>query len=466
MRLKARKDLVKLGLIVIVEKRKSTRMKKIYVFLFCLISAGLLQAQTEALDTVSFGIKDAWERANAYSKELQETQIDAEIGKEKVLDAKRNWLPKVEAEASYGQLSNIPVFVDGILEEPENIPIEDHTTYEASIQAYLNLYSGGKVKRSVKKAETQESMQEYITQASQSELHYKVAQSYLDILRSKEFEKIIEQNINRNNKRLEQITQLYKNGVVLKSDLLRAQLQLSQQNTNLHEMKNNVEIATQKLNMMLGFEDDYPLSLTDSIPFDVNELNKLYDDYVGLALDKSPFLKIAQTQLALSKLENKEVKSDKLPQIGLFGEYAYSYPQIMLYPYETAPYLLGVAGIKISYDLSSLYSNKHKESVAKLEVKKQEVAEENTKELLRTRIKTAYKRLQEDKENIEVGKIEIQQAEENYRIVNHTYFNKLALLTDLLAADTQLLQAQFNLVNSYVSARLHYYQLLKITGQL
>ena len=58
--------------------------------------------------------------------------------------------------------------------------------------------------------------------------------------RSMEFKQLILQNIERNEKRLDQITKLYENGVVLKSDLLRAKLQLSRQQTNLLEMKNNV----------------------------------------------------------------------------------------------------------------------------------------------------------------------------------------------------------------------------------
>ena len=81
-------------------------------------------------------------------------------------------------------------------------------------------------------------------------------------------------------------------------------------------------------------------------------------------------------------------------------------------------------------------------------------------------IKAAYQDYHEDLQNIEVAQMSIEQAEENYRIVRQTYFNQLSLLTDLLDADNQLLQARFELVNSKIAARLHYYQLLKITGNL
>jgi len=441
-------------------------MKCFGTVVLCVIMNQLAVGQEETADRLPISLEEAWQRADEYSVELRSQRIDQQIKQEHVQDAKQNWLPSIEADASYGKLANIPVFVNGILNEPEQIPLEDHSTYDAGVQAYFNLYNGKKTKLSVEKAEVQADMAAHIAQASKSEIHYEVAGYYLDLLRTDAFKKIIERNILRNTKRLDQITQLYEHGVVLKSDLLRAQLQLSQQKVRLQKMQNNLELARQHLNMLLGYEDEHPLQLADGVEDAAPDSSLLYADYVRLAMDQSPFQKMAETQISLSELGLKEVKADKLPKIGLFGEYKYSYPQIMLYPYSTSPYLLGVAGIKISYDLSSLYSSKHKVKAAALEVQQQQVAKENTGENLRTRINTAYKRFREDRDNIEVSKINVQQAEENYRIVDQTYFNKLALLTDLLEADAQLQQAQFDLVNNYISARMHFYQLQKITGQL
>lgn len=445
---------------------KMNMLKCVFTIFLFLSFSHFLWAQHEADDSVNISLNQAWVRADEFCKELQLKKIETQISQEQIQDARRSRLPKIEAEAMYGVLSNIPVFVDGIANDPEYIPIEDHSTYDIGIQAYFNLYDGKKVKIAIDKATTRKEMQEHIADATSSEIHYEVAQYYLDIIRSNEFKKIIEQNISQNTKRLMQITQLYENGVVLKSDLLRAQLQLSQQETNLQSIKNNIEITTQKLNMLLGYDDNCQLQLTDSISILLNDSGKQYSDYVEQSLKESPLVKMAQSQIALSELEQKEIRAEKLPKIELFGEYTYSYPQIMLYPYVTAPYLLGVGGIKLSYNISSLYSNKYKESVAALVVQKQVVAKENTDEALRSKINTSYKKYQEDKANIEVDKISIQQAEENYRIVNQTYFNKLALITDLLEADSQLLQAKFSLVSHTIAARLHYYQLLKTSGLL
>ncbi|WBL22210.1 TolC family protein [Zunongwangia sp. HRR-M8] len=417
-------------------------------------------------DSIPLSLEEAWSRANTYSKEIRLSGFDTEIGKEKIIDAKRQRLPEFGVEGSYGQLSNIPVFTDGISNDADFIHLEDHTTYSAGVEAYFNLYNGNKTNLQIEEAETKQELLTYLEEETVAAIHYKVAEAYLQMQRSMSFNQLILQNINRNKKRLDQITKLYENGVVLKSDLLRAKLQLSQQHTNLLEMKNQVELATQSLNILVGFEDEQPIKPTDSIWVNVLKAEQTYRDYKNEALDISPRNKIAKQQIKIKELQEEELKADKLPKIGLFGDYTYSYPQIKLYPYETAPYLLGIAGVKLSYNISALYHDKHKEKAAKIAVERQKLEKGRTEDNLRKGVKAAYKHLQEDLEKVEISKMNIEQAQESYRIVNQTYFNQLSLLTDLLEADTQLLQAKFEFVNNQISARLHYYQLLKITGEL
>ena len=78
----------------------------------------------------------------------------------------------------------------------------------------------------------------------------------------------------------DQITELYNNGVVLKSDLLRAQLQLSQQETNLLTMENNLELSMQQLNILIGNEDDQVIKPIDGIEGDVSQEKLMYADYL------------------------------------------------------------------------------------------------------------------------------------------------------------------------------------------
>ncbi|MBT30099.1 MAG: outer membrane component of tripartite multidrug resistance system [Thalassobius sp.] len=443
-------------------------MKK-YIYLLygiLLISYHISTAQITNTDTVLISIDEAWQKAYNNSKELKEQDLKTAIGEENIKDAKMQILPHVGVEAQYGKLANIPIFVDGITNVPEYVPLTDHSIYHVNAEAYFNIYSGGATKTAIKTAEAKQALLEHIKEETTDQLHLEVIQHYLDLQRFFKFKDLIKHNIKQSEERLRLITELHKNGVVLKSDLLRAQLQLSKQQTQLVTMDNNIVLATQSLNILMGNDDDIPLMPADSIELKNISVSKDYYSYVDASFTHSPLEKMAETEITLSELNSAALKADKKPKIGLFGTYSYSYPQIMLYPYEMSPYLLGMAGVRLTYDISALYHDKHKERAAEIAIEHQRVAKENVEDAIRKKIKTAYKRFEEDLQKVEVSKNNIEQAQENYRIVDQTYFNQLALLTDLLDADNQLLQARFELIDNQIAAKLHYYQLIKTSGEL
>lgn len=433
------------------------------LFLFTLVS---VNAQVTIQDSISISLEKVWQKAAANSKEIKMSQLHAESGLEAVKYAKNKQLPEIGFNANYGKLANIPIFNNGILHQADYIPLEDHSIYGATIDAYFDIYNGHKLKMNIQKESVKQELSRYLEKETTESIHYQVAETYLKLQLFLEFEKLVKQNIYQNEARLKLIEKLHTGGVVLKSDLLRAQLQLSKQKTTLTTIRHDAQLAMQELNIFMGEADDQKLKPIDPIGFQQENRILNYTDYIDKAIDKSPLQRIAQQKVELSRLNLAALKADKLPRIGLFGDYSYSYPQIKLYPYENAPYLLGVVGIKLSYSISSLYHDFHKEEEAKILYEEQKMARENVQDNLRKTINIAYKRYVEDQEKIEELELNIKQAKENYRILNQTYFNQLSLITDLLDADTQLLQAQFELISAKTAEQLHYYQLLKNTGDL
>ena len=63
-------------------------------------------------------------------------------------------------------------------------------------------------------------------------------------------------------------------------------------------------------------------------------------------------------------------------------------------------------------------------------------------------------------------KLSVRQAEENYRIMQNRYLNQLAILTDLLDANSVRLNVELQLVNARTRVIYTYYQLQKACGDL
>ncbi len=85
---------------------------------------------------------------------------------------------------------------------------------------------------------------------------------------------------------------------------------------------------------------------------------------------------------------------------------------------------------------------------------------------IRNGVRAAYLHYTEALERIEIARKNIVQANETLRILKNSYFNQQSLLTDLLDAETQLLQSKFDLTSAQVRAQVQFYQLQKITGKI
>lgn len=410
-------------------------------------------------------LSEVWKKTSTYNKQLQMKQLSVESAEARVKNAKTERLPEVSGSGMYARFSNFALYEDGILHAPTQIPIEKKGTYKVSGEAFLNLYNGGKITREIHAAETEAELAAEQKNLTEQELRYKAAAYYLEIYRNYQYEKVMLQDISEREKELEEIRHLQQNGVVLKSDVLRAELRLSKQKMTLLEIRNSLRIAMQRLNIMMGDPDGNVIRIANDT---INAIprQRSYEDYVNDAYENSFEFKISEKETKLSELKLQQVKSNIMPKVGLFAEYGYSFPQILMYPYSFNLYGLGMAGVKASLPISQLYTNKHRKAEAKINLERQEVEHADTKDRVREEVNTAYLRYTEALTRIQVAKENIVQAKENFRIVNNTYFNQLSLLTDLLDAETQLLQSRFDLTTAEVTAQLQYYQLLKATGNL
>ncbi|KEQ31162.1 transporter [Pedobacter antarcticus 4BY] len=409
-------------------------------------------------------IQQIWDKVSAQNKAIQIQDLRVRESIEGIKDAKAERLPEIGVAGEYARVSNFPVYENGLLHAPTQMEVV-HTTYRVGGEAYLNLYNGGRTNLNIKLEQKENEIAQERKHLTVSEMKLQAAALYLDMQRSTIFKTLLLKDISDQQKQLEEIQQLQKNGVVLKSDVLRVTLKLSKQQMALEQLNNDLKIANQKLNILMGEPDEFILNPAAA---DDNEMPVLlpYQEYLNTAMGHSYAFKISEKEEELRELELRKVKSNTALKLGLFANYSYSYPQIMLYPYSIALYGLGMTGVKASFPISSLYHNTHKTRDAVLKIQEQEVEHSGTEDNIRVEINTAYLRYQESLKRMDVARENIIQATENLRIVNNTYFNQLALVTDLLDADTQLLQTRFDYAAAKIAAQFQYYQLQKAIGNL
>jgi outer membrane protein len=438
--------------------------------LFLLISLALAvtgafaQQKTTASAAVYLALPQVWEKAVQYNRKIQMQQLHVQSSEEEIKDAKAERLPDIKAEGEYAYVSNMPMFENGIFHTPTQYPVL-HTYYKVGADAYFNIYNGNKTNLKIEEQQTIQKIREEQKNLTVSEIKLQASGYFLDLQRSMIFKQLMLSNIAEQEKQLQRIKQLLNNGVVLKSDVLRAELQLSKEKLTLTTITNDIAIANQKLNIMIGEPDSLVVNPVNADGVDSASV-KSYADYLNDAQGHAFQNKISEQETNLRRLQLKDVKANLSPKIGLFANYAYSYPQIQFFPYGGYLYGLGMAGIQASFPISAFYHNKHKVKASEIEFRQQEVEHLDTHDNVRQQVNEAYLRYKEALNRISVAQTNIKQANENSRIINNTYFNQTSLVTDLLEANTQLLQTRFDLAEAQIGAQMQYYKLQEVTGKL
>ncbi|WP_348799090.1 TolC family protein [Flavobacterium adhaerens] len=441
-----------------------TNIKKPALLLIssCCFTVAYSQKEIKS-DTLHISLQEAWKKAESHSRQIEIQKKNTEISEAEVRDAKMERLPELGVKGNIEKASNIPVYENGLFHKPTQHEVI-HTLYKVGADLYLNLYNGNKTNLKIKEEKTIHQISEIKQNQTISDIHYTTASLYLDLQKSIIFKKLIIEDIEDQEKQLKEIVAFHKNGTVLKSDVLRVELELSRRKLALTTINNDILIASQKLNIIMG-EPDERLVLPN-LPKNDWEEKTTYEDYLAMALQHSFPYHISEQKTELSKINLKQVRANVAPKVGLYSEFYFANPQIFLYPYNPYLYSLGVVGLKASFPISALYHNINKVKAAELEFEKEEEAHKDTEDKVRQEVKEAYLRYKEALEQIKVAKVNETHAKENARIIKNTYFNQTSLITDLLDADIQVLQTRFELASAQILAQDKYYLLQNIIGIL
>lgn len=439
-------------------------MKK-YLIVLIIISWWNNSDAQDKNDSESLSLEQVWNTVDVQNKNLKLDDIQRKQSDLDIEIAKDRRIPSLSVSGNYGLNTHMPIYSEGLFSAPDFAPVSKYG-YSFGYLFNLNLYNGGKDTRNIqiKKEESIRSQNEYDVQ--RNNIRYAVAVAYYDLYKFLQFQEFIESEITTEKKQLATIESLFKNGTVLKSDVLRINVKLSQLELTRSDIDKKISIAKQRLNVFMGRHNEEPLSIPYKDAIDLNALTEDSDymEYVNLALTKSPDFKITENNINIGLLNIKQVRSNILPKVSLYSSYNYTYPQTSFYPYSQNLWGFGQTGLKVSLSLDQLYTNKHAVEKARNSNDEQIQKMEIKKDALTVDIKEAFLQQQQSFEGVETAEKNITQTSESVRIIRNSYLNQESLLTDLLDAENILLEAKFSLISANINVILSHLRLLVKTG--
>lgn len=408
-------------------------------------------------------VAELFEQGIRNSLELQNTRVSAGMAFDRLKGARTAYLPSLDVSLTEGYAGNPAVFRRGLKNaSTSDVPNWQHKYGVAFTQP---LFTGGKIRYSVKKSEIEEQIAALAVSQKQADVKLYLVTRYLELFNLYKEKKVYAKNIEESERRLHDIRQMRKEGMITRNDVIRSELQLSDYRLSLREVENDIAIVSQQLDIALGLDETLLLAPDTAFLAGSRPLGD-YDEYIRQAYEHYPEACISRLDISLAEKNVSQVKAAYLPDVSFRAANTLGRPVTGVSPVQDLFMNNWNMALVVDYSLSSLYRNKHKVSEARRQVKINRTREELLKQQIRMNVKSAYVRHREALERIDVLAVNVRQADENYRIVQNKYLNHLAILTDLLDASSVRLDAELQLTSARTNAIYTYYQLLHETGNL
>ncbi|MGA6117381.1 TolC family protein [Sphingobacterium anhuiense] len=427
------------------------------------LTIGLLLSaisEVQASDTLRTSLEDIISKALLNSKQIETSYLQIEESKLAIQQQRMELLPEISLHGAASYATNMPVYDHGLLNKPSQHDVI-HYLYDTGIDFYLNLYNGHKDLMKIESRKLEQELASIAWANDKARIKLDVCNLFLDLERSYMDKTLIESDIVDQKAQLKEIKNLYTSGVLLHSDVLRMELELSKRELLLVQIDHDIQAFNQRLNFIIGGD-----ATIVPVPHDFIVKVDSYDESWAFAKHHAFVLQQSEQEVKIKQLAIKQSKANYLPELGFAGNFTFANPQIFLYPYNDSWYNLGIVGLKLKIPISAVYRNKNLVRIAKVALDREEVKhhleEENMQhQLLQAHLDYKLACVQRDVCLKNAGL-----AKENARIIKNRYFKSSALVTDLLDADMEHLKTLFELETAKIAIQKHYYFIEFLKGTI
>lgn len=439
-------------------------MKKLLICIILCTTALLDVSYVNAQQIIT--LQDAIDKAMEQSKQLKVSDSKLAIFKTKVEQAKNLAIPTINLASGYNRLSNniAPFNINfGGNMMTLNPQILNQYSNRASLQ--VPVFNGFKIKNAFESIQYLQKATELDIEKDKLEIKYNIINAYYNVLRAQNTLTILDTSIIHLQKKVEEVENFEANGLALKNDVLKAQMAVNNAKLARIDIINAIETSKYNLALMIGIAGDtksFELVKDNSMQEKIANDNEYF--YTQAINNRSEF-KSQQVKLQAQALSIKQSKGNYYPTFSIGANYYLNRPNQREFPQQDHFKNTWDAGAMLSWNLTSLYTTKAQVQ----EAKENYTSIENTTALLTENVKmevnanmNTYNTFDQ---KIKLNQEAVLQATENLRVMNNRFMNNISVTTDVLEAETQLLQANINLLNVNLDSKLAYYKLQKSLGK-
>ena len=375
-------------------------MKKIMISLALIMLSSVSWAQT--LEECQQAAEKNYPLIKHYGLIAKTTQLT-------VKNIQKGWLPQLTASAQATYQSAVTAWPESMQTMYQQMGLNmkglRKDQYKISVDLQQTIYDGGAISSQRNIAQQEGKVEEAQTETNLYQVRRHVNEMYFSLLLLNE-----QIQLNEDVKALLQssekkLSAMVKGGTAATSDLdnVRAErLSVEQQNENLKQQKLMLQ---RMLSVFCGLE--------------VNNTQKPAPVQIASSANNRPEMRLYNRQLELTEAKEKALETQLRPKLGLFAQGFYGYPGLNMFEdmMNRKWSLNGIVGIKLSWNVSALYT--HKNDKARLSAQREMI--ENAREVF-----LFNNKLEEIQQNENINRYQTMMKSDDEIIVLRTNVRKAA----------------------------------------
>jgi outer membrane protein len=381
-----------------------------------------------------------------------QAQNDVEAAQANLLAARGGYLPTVSGSAGWTRTQN-----DRRASSTQVIGGQTFTTdrsfsvtsgFSAGVDAGLTLFDGLRREANVSSASSGATATEQRSMRSRQAVAWQVEVAYLLVLRNEQLVKVSEENLKRDQRQLERITESNRVGALSLADVYRQQSQTAKDELDVINSRNNFDKARADLMALIGenAEADYvvadsSLTLVPS-PDDVLAATGQYRDLPGLtrrALAARPDYLATVESFNAADARVMGARSGYFPSISAFAGYSLAGNDELS---RIADNRTTDWGLSLRWNLFDAFATNNALQAASVEARNAQVSVIQAERDISVQVKKTQLDLEASQKALDVTQKGLRSAEEDRRIAEERYNLGAGTLLDLLVANANLVSAE------------------------
>jgi outer membrane protein TolC len=293
---------------------------------------------------------------------------------------------------------------------------------------------------------------------TEQSVRFEVIRAYYGLLVARSAKSVADQAVRTAESNVQRVRDRLRVGLVVDSDLLAAQVELSNLRRQQIQAQGDIVAAEAGLNTWMDASLDVSPQISGTLADKTFQIES-QDVLIQRAIEHRPDYAVTSSVVRAAEDLIREARADSLPNARAFASVGLSSRNLTT---GSSDYLFGA---NVTFDIFSA-ERKSRSSEARSAQASAKAQQSERGNQVRLDVVRAVQQFLTAKQQLDVARSSVEQAQEALRIIQDRYDLGLTTITDLLRAQTEFVRAQMGVLESRHAYVVGYAAVLLATGEL